>query len=665
MTEYFEIIDASPPHIYHSALVLTPKTSVIWKLYGSHARPFTRIVRGEPVSWDPATATTLCSFVIKLAVWSPCTKFIAISPGDTMTMDILNSANLWRLRGLKFPQETSAHPESLVFSSNSLMLTCSGHRNVNSGQELLIVSWDLQTGEVVSVIKRPGPDGDPTVTSRVVYSANGKLVGILHRCGAAATISIYDVISGTYVYDVDYRADMDTHLPHHLHLCDIWTHGESLRLATVGPTTITIREVEFSPGTTPKTVETLPAPNDKIGLEPEKGGIIHTQFLAPSCLLAFSRARGAVEVLVWDARNSKYLLHHTDNSSPGLKPPPDHLSGRNPRMSFSSDGRFFAFSTTRSEVCLWQDSSSGYILDGRLSPSSVKPNPLLSPNGELIIAFGGSMIQLWRTKSYTSSSSRILTRGPEHTQDFALEFFPDRPLAAVIRRRQNVLTVLDLKSGAPRLTIDARIEVYGLKVIDNTIVAIGCGKIITWNLPEGDSFRYTRMGVEDCSHTRDFEVGFPLDNTVATSVSLDLRYVALLGDTHVGERFLYIRSTSTEEILDRVRVDGVTMWIAPGGQDIWCGVESEAEVFTVTSSGNLARKMSAVDIEGGSWRCPWGSPRGYEVTNEGWILGPSGKRLFMLLPPWQSLPVQRVWNGRFLALLHGSLPEPVILELGP
>ena len=24
---------------------------------------------------------------------------------------------------------------------------------------------------------------------------------------------------------------------------------------------------------------------------------------------------------------------------------------------------------------------------------------------------------------------------------------------------------------------------------------------------------------------------------------------------------------------------------------------------------------------------------------------------------------QRVWNGRFLALLHGELPEPVILEL--
>jgi hypothetical protein len=38
----------------------------------------------------------------------------------------------------------------------------------------------------------------------------------------------------------------------------------------------------------------------------------------------------------------------------------------------------------------------------------------------------------------------------------------------------------------------------------------------------------------------------------------------------------------------------------------------------------------------------------------------------MLPPLWQSFEsVDRVWNGKFLALLHGSLPEPVILELEP
>ena len=37
--------------------------------------------------------------------------------------------------------------------------------------------------------------------------------------------------------------------------------------------------------------------------------------------------------------------------------------------------------------------------------------------------------------------------------------------------------------------------------------------------------------------------------------------------------------------------------------------------------------------------------------------------LLQLPPPWQSCAVLRVWKGQFLALLHGRLSEPVILEL--
>ena len=35
----------------------------------------------------------------------------------------------------------------------------------------------------------------------------------------------------------------------------------------------------------------------------------------------------------------------------------------------------------------------------------------------------------------------------------------------------------------------------------------------------------------------------------------------------------------------------------------------------------------------------------------------------MLPPPWQSYAMDRIWKGQFLALLHGGLSEPVILEL--
>src|ERR1700679_3483117 len=54
---FFEIIDTSAPHIYHSALPPSPKTSVVRQLYKQYAHPLARVVQGLPVSWEPAIAT--------------------------------------------------------------------------------------------------------------------------------------------------------------------------------------------------------------------------------------------------------------------------------------------------------------------------------------------------------------------------------------------------------------------------------------------------------------------------------------------------------------------------------------------------------------------------------------------------------------------------------
>jgi hypothetical protein len=70
-----------------------------------------------------------------------------------------------------------------------------------------------------------------------------------------------------------------------------------------------------------------------------------------------------------------------------------------------------------------------------------------------------------------------------------------------------------------------------------------------------------------------------------------------------------------------------------------------------------------VDIEDPPEESPWGSSCGYQVTEDWWILGQDGKRLLMLPPPWQSDVLQRVWKGKYLALLHCGLSEPVILKL--
>ena len=59
---------------------------------------------------------------------------------------------------------------------------------------------------------------------------------------------------------------------------------------------------------------------------------------------------------------------------------------------------------------------------------------------------------------------------------------------------------------------------------------------------------------------------------------------------------------------------------------------------------------------------PWQSTRGYTVTDDGWVLSRAQKRLLWLPHDWRFQERSRMWSGRFLGLLHGRLPEVVILE---
>ena len=58
----------------------------------------------------------------------------------------------------------------------------------------------------------------------------------------------------------------------------------------------------------------------------------------------------------------------------------------------------------------------------------------------------------------------------------------------------------------------------------------------------------------------------------------------------------------------------------------------------------------------------WDSTRGYKVTDDGWVLSPTRKRLLWLPHRWRSdQEDDRIWSGRFLGLSH-RISEVVILE---
>ena len=636
VTGYFEIISTSSPHIYHSALVVAPENSIVRKLYEPHTHPFIRVVCGAPMSWDASIAATTRSSKLETAVWSPCDRFIAITWKHARMVDVLDSTTLQQLQTLESPQDIPTDSRTLIFSPGSHILTCSSvGRNFPSSIELFVVSWDLQTGGITSVIKWEGPMWDDTRPYPLIYLANGKMVGGSPSCRestvAGACICTCDVTSGVLMHS--HLANSPDPLP-----ADIWTHGETLWFTSTGARTITIWEVEFTPSATLTEVKTIPSPDC---LDHE---YMVVQLLPTPCRLAlFSE----YQVLVWDVQNSRYLLKCADAKFL-------------PIASFSSNGHFFACSTTKSEIYLWKETPNGYTLH-RIIPSSAKYLcPLLAQNGKSIVGFGGCVIQLWHTDGFIAPSS-TLAQASQCTEAFIMEFSPDGMLAVVAVERGKTVTILNIKSGIPQLIINAGTDICGLRVTGNTIVVLGGWEVIAWDLPVGDCVPGAQLGPEDSSWTAKMQYhAFGSPSPARASISPDFHYTAFFCS---GE--MLIGNTSTGEYLQQRHESGCALRFSPDGHNLWSLDQSgEAKVWKIGDGQNVLELSElTVSVKHPPEGYHWGSTHGYQVTDDWWILGPDRKRLLMLPPPWQSYPVHRVWNGQFLALLHGGLSEPVILEL--
>jgi hypothetical protein len=533
---------------------------------------------------------------------------------------------------------------AMAFSPDSRTLT-SLIRSHGGREEWFVVSWDLQTGGEIGATKWRETSEVDFKTGKIIYSitysTNGKLVAILSTHRYSATIAIYDVVSGVYMHDVYHRtrANPDLDLGTQS-VYKMWAHGDSLRFAIPEPTAIAIWEVGFTPGATLVEVETISLPPNIVEMLSNEFPPAPAEFHPLSYRLAFIPLRGPL--VVWDVRTSAILLHDPDFHSGGQK-------------TFSSDGRFFAC-TRNSKVYIWESPSTGYSAFREFIPNDRDSTPLLSPNGKSIIAFRGPTIQLWHTKSITPPVFRPTTK-----RSHLLEFHPDKSLAAIAPHRASTVTVVDLNTGVTQLTIDTSVQVRGLGLIGNTIVVIGDSKVITWNLPGWKFPPDARMDAKDSTRTIDLD-----KNLVGTtSTSLDFQYIGLMTVSH-RKSFVEVYCISTGQYL-RYQAQVTALWFAPDGHDLWCATgDAEAKVLTVTQD-TLDHTKTVPKSEYGKWGCPWGSSRGYQITSEGWVLRQDGKRLLMLPPLWRSSfrEMEIAWNGKFLALLHMPLPEPVILELEP
>jgi len=571
---------------------------------------------------------------IENTAWSPCNKFIAIAWDGSRGaggVGILDAVTLRRLS--VFP--AAGLTMCLIFSPDTCSLTWLGYDPEN------IVSRDVQTGVLISVISLE-PLSWPEGHSKIIYSTCGTMLGLSSYKAGGTTISTYNILSGTCIY---------SHSVEVWKLAGIWAHNECLQFATKEPGTLTIWEAGFIPTHTLTKIKSLQIP-------PE----VHRYDSSYNSTLSWLICKDHEVIFVWDIEHSKYLLDPVGIRSYSE----DHTSPDYPY--FLRDG---------SGVNLWKEPSTAYVLHqmhkyNTSNKIRYTTMPYISPNGELAFTHRGSVVQLWHT---TNFSTRLLTIPTQPSQrdrkSSLLRFSPDEALAAVLQKVGMVVTVLDLKSDTPRLIIDTGMEVYGLGMARGTIVVVGPRKIVTWNLPARGCVLSPRVNMNNSVRTVTYD--YPRANSKEDKLALvspDLHCVTLTSqDDTVVCSVVDLYDVLTGRHLGHGEGRGFTMSsFTPDGGEFWhvdnddgsrgnCWKILKDGKSNAAKLGHPGRGKTPMDTF--HWQCP----PGYKVTDDGWILQSSGKRLLWLPTHWWPDWWDRAWHGQFLALLNDGLPELLILEL--
>jgi len=349
--------------------------------------------------------------------------------------------------------------------------------------------------------------------------------------------------------------------------------------------------------------------------------------------------------MVWDTRDSKFLLNFVGG-------------GRPVGLSFSSDGCFLACGTDSEEIYLWKESPTGYILHRKLA-SNAGSKLFLSPDGESIITFDYPQTQLWHTTDPISPPSSVSTQSAKKP-DFVLEFSQDKSFIATGRLGENIATVVDLKSGDPRLIVDTGMKICGLGVTGSTAIVVGEGKIITWNLPAGDSALDSMANIHDSVRTMVLNHPPPFPGTLlSASISPDLGYLAITRGVTEG---LDIYDMSTGKHLAGSTDHMYQPWFTRDGSEVWGSFGGQR---IIRGEGSDVIGLERLDRSGTtpSGGPRWKSSHGHKVTGDGWILDSRKKRVMWLPHHWRFLKGCRIWDERFLVLFDRGLPEIIIVEL--
>ena len=434
ITNSFEAIDASATHIYHSALELSPLSSIVRKLYYSQRPPLPKVVFGIPDSWDlgMASNSTGGSYYIS-STWSPCGQFVA-----AMTRKVLEIRDGSTLKPLSTIQSTKIAAEfrhGLAYSPDGHSLA--GCSNIG------IVIWDIQTGGVAKRIACEVNDQG----LMLVWSLDGMTIGALSRSlSDTNTMHTYDIASGAIQSSGALKLVDGGHL---------WAHNKSfwVMVGTMGLDGHTINIFEV--GSTLTKVEQFP-------IQPH----LHLGVFSPTTYristFHFGSNNAGSELLILDIRSSEVLLqekgcHHTH--------------------CFSPDGTFFAASLN-SCFHIWRYTSGHYTLWRKFQQDAhtLKFSPTLSS----ILESRDTFLSIFRLDSPASLPMNSVHYKPMDA------FSPNGTYIVTANWRKSTITItsLDPQHPSPSQFIDTNFEILAIALTGNVLLVMGPDGIVAWLLTE-------------------------------------------------------------------------------------------------------------------------------------------------------------------------------------
>ena len=436
-TNFFEVIDASATHIYHSALELSPLSSTIRKLY-YHQRPHPspRVVIGVPDMWNPSTSVSTKHSHYLSSAWSPCGQSVVVVAEEAV--EIRDALTLELVSTLQSPKVATRYRHGLAYSPDGHLLAgCSN---------TAIVIWDAQTGGVIKEIQCKIPGNG----LELVWSLDGTVIGAISpRVIETLTVYTYNIASGVSRSPGILQSRGNPHL---------WAHNKSFQIMTTtgGPKGWTIDIFEV--GSTLTKTKSFPLQSHSIlgAFSPA------TYHVSVSITGGHNNDTG---LLIMDIQNSRVLLQESD---PHWRP------------TFSPDGTLFA-AFSGDHLSIWRYSSGNYspLRSFQHAPMSLKFSPTLSS----ILGCAGVLHVLHLDVTPTAPIKDPVATTHSQLLD---AFSPNGTYIATAHHQQSTVMITNLypQNPSPSQFIDTGLEISAMVLTGNVLLVKGSDTIMAWLLTE-------------------------------------------------------------------------------------------------------------------------------------------------------------------------------------